>query len=98
DIAEHGQPEVLSYGGRNVLIMGAQGGMVSPLMNAKGGGTMRGGGAAPKVEINIENQTGSRMETSAPNVRFDGERLILNVVAKAIGGGQLDGTMRQRFG
>lgn len=98
DIAEHGQPEVLSYGGRNVLIMGAQGGMVSPLMNAKGGGTMRGGGAAPKVEINIENQTGSRMETSAPNVRVDGERLIVGIVAKALVAGQLDGTMRQRFG
>src|SRR5690606_39105477 len=98
DITEHGQPEILSYGGRNVLLMGAQGGMVSPLMNAKGGGTMRGGGAAPKVEVHIENQTGSRMETSAPNVRFDGERLIVGIVAKALVAGQLDGTMRQRFG
>lgn len=49
DVTEHGDPEVLTYGSRQVLLMGSKGGMVSPLMNRAGGGA--GAGGPMRVEI-----------------------------------------------
>lgn len=66
---------------------------------ASGGvvGGMAGFGPG-KVEVNIENQTGTQMEARATGVRFDAGRLIVDVVAKAIGTGQLDTAAGQAWG
>lgn len=101
DIAEHGQPEILSYGGRNVLIMGAQGGMVSPLMNVKGGG----GGMAPQVNVTIHNAPAGTTAKAAPG---PGGSLNLDVIVGAIesriagrvasGSSPLNPAIRGRYG
>lgn len=85
--------EMVSVGGRDYLMTGSQSGIVSA---AGGDGvSLR---VQPKVEINIENQTGASMDTSNQSVNFDGEKWVVNIVAKAIGSGRLDRTMGSAFG
>jgi len=45
-------------------------------------GFMANRGSLPRVTVNIDNQTGTQMETEQNDVRFDHEQLIINVVAK----------------
>lgn len=45
-------------------------------------GLMANNGSLPKVTVNIDNQTGTQMETEQKDIRFDHEQLIINVVAK----------------
>ena len=45
-------------------------------------GLMANSGSLPKVTVNIDNQTGTQMETEQNDIRFDHEQLIINVVAK----------------
>lgn len=56
------------------------------------------GGGQPSVAVNIQNNTGSQMDTSEQSVNFDGEKWVVNIVAKAIGSGRLDRTMGSAFG
>lgn len=100
DIAEHGQPEVLSYGGRNVLIMGAQGGMVSPLMNAKGGGTGAAGGAQPQINVQIiKGANEDRVESSQAPGGGMNLRIMLKTASQGMfANGEMDGVMRSRYG
>lgn len=100
DIAEHGQPEILSYGGRSVLIMGAQGGMVSPLMNAKGGGTGAVGAQQPKINVQIvKGANEDRVESSqAPGGGLNLKIMIRDTVRGLAASGELDGVMQGRFG
>lgn len=56
------------------------------------------GGNQPSVAVNIQNNTGSQMDTSEQSVNFDGEKWVVNIVAKAIGSGRLDRTMGSAFG
>lgn len=56
------------------------------------------GGVQPSVAVNIQNNTGSQMDTSEKSVNFDGEKWVVNIVAKAIGSGRLDRTMGSAFG
>lgn len=98
DVTEHG-PEILQYGGRSVLMMGATGGVVSPLMNKAGGGA---GGARGKVEVSIENKgQGMQIESSSAEQRPDGTlliRLITNTVKQGMSRGEYDGDMSRNFG
>lgn len=52
NVTEHGDPELLSFGGRQVLLMGSKGGMVTPLMNKSAGG---GSGAGGPMRVEIVN-------------------------------------------
>ncbi|MBO9717527.1 MAG: phage tail tape measure protein [Pseudoxanthomonas sp.] len=61
-------------------------------------GVVAAGGGPAKVEVNIENNTGSQMSAETSSVRIDGDRLVVNIVAKAIRGGELDGPARQAWG
>jgi hypothetical protein len=47
-----------------------------------GGGRQSSASLMPNITVNIENQTGTQMETQQKDVRFDHEQLIINVVAK----------------
>lgn len=85
--------EMVSVGGRDYLMTGSQSGIVSAA-----GGDGKSLRVQPKVEINIENQTGASMDTSNQSVNFDGEKWVVNIVAKAIGSGRLDRTMGSAFG
>ena len=100
DIAEHGQPEILSYGGRNVLIMGAQGGMVSPLMNVKGGGA---GATTSGMRVEIINSGAPAKVESASMTRMaDGTQMLKIFISAVAGdianGGQTAAAVRARFG
>jgi len=57
-----------------------------------------GGGGPTKVEVNITNESGTQMQAEASNVQFDGERMIINVVARAMNGGRFDDPMARRYG
>jgi len=98
DVTEHG-PEILQYGGRSVLMMGATGGVVSPLMNKAGGGA---GGARGKVEVSIENKgQGMQIESSSAEQKPDGTlliRMITNTWKQAAARGEFDGDMSRNFG
>jgi len=100
DIAEHGQPEILSYGGRNVLIMGAQGGMVSPLMNVKGGGA---GATTSGMRVEIINSGAPAKVESASMIRgADGTQMLKIFIGAVAGdianGGPTAAAVRSRFG
>ena len=88
-----GQGYIVGDGGRPELFVPGQSGTLYTM----GKGT--GGQDRPlQVEINIDNHGGGQMQAEASNVQFDGERLVLNVVAKAISSGQLDPVAGQRWG
>ncbi len=80
DVTEHGDPELLSFGGRQVLMMGSKGGMVTPLMNKAGGGA---GGAPMQVIVNnnVPAKVNAREERSMMPDGSMLRRLILDVVA-----------------
>lgn len=84
--------ETVSVGGRDYLMTGSQSGIVSA---AGGDMSVR---VQPKVEINIENQTGAAMDTSNQSVNFDGEKWVIGIVAKAVGSGKLDKQFGSAFG
>jgi hypothetical protein len=84
--------EMVSVGGRDYLMTGGQSGIVSA---AGGDMSVR---VQPKVEINIENQTGAAMDTSNQSVNWDGEKWVIGIVAKAVGSGKLDRTFGSAFG
>lgn len=84
--------EMVSVGGRDYLMTGGQSGIVSA---AGGDMSVR---VQPKVEINIENQTGAAMDTSNQSVNFDGEKWVIGIVAKAVGSGKLDRQFGSAFG
>lgn len=98
DVTEHG-PELLQYGGRQVLMMGAQGGLVSPLMQMPGGGATGGGG---DLQVVINNNGDSKV--SARQERSQGadgsmmRRLIIDVVGESLNGGELGGIGKARYG
>lgn len=100
DVTEHG-PELLQYGGRQVLMMGAQGGLVSPLMQMRGGGAGEGGGGALRVEI-VNNGTPARVESASMSRDSDGRqllRMVLGAVAEDLAnGGIVAQAGKGRFG
>ena len=59
EVTEDG-PETLTVAGRNYLLMGNQGGHVSPL-----GGSRGGGGVGPQIRINVVNEAGDVAKASA---------------------------------
>ena len=52
----------------------------------------------PSVAVNIQNNTGSQMDTSEQSVNFDGEKWVIGIVAKAVGSGKLDRQFGSAFG
>lgn len=87
-----GQGYIVGDGGRPELFVPGQSGTLYTM--GKGGTQDR----PLQVEINIDNHGGGQMQAQTSNVKFDGERLVLNVVAKAISSGQLDPVASQRWG
>lgn len=53
-----------------------------------------GRGSAPNVTINIQNQTGKQVSATQDNMRFDGEKYIVNVILKNI---DQNGPLRTAF-
>lgn len=98
-VAEHG-PEILQYGGRTMLMMGAQDGMVTPLMNKAGGGSS-GASSMPTINIHIEKGASEdRVDPPRRNAEggFDIRVMIRNLVAQSIGDGSLDGVAGAAWG
>lgn len=97
DITEHGSPEVLSYGSRQVLLMGAQGGVVSPLKSIGGGG-----GAAGPMQVVINNNGNNRVQAREETGRgADGgmlRRMVIDIVGESLNGGQLGAVGKARYG
>lgn len=94
DITEHGDPEILRMGGRQVLVTGSKGGVVSPLMQREGGGAPAARGE-PGVKIEIINNSGGEVKHESSRAP-DGsalERIIIGAVNKGFGGGEFDGAM-----
>lgn len=99
DVTEHGDPELLSFGGRQVLMMGSKGGMVTPLMNKAGGGAGGGGGPMQVViNNNGNNQVSAREEHQAQPDGSMLRRLIIDVVGDSLNGGTLGQMGKARFG
>lgn len=100
DVTEHG-PELLQYGGRQVLMMGAQGGVVSPLMQMSGGGGGGAGLSGMRVEI-VNNGSPARVESASMQKQSDGSqllRMVLGAVADDVAnGGRTAAAMKGRFG
>jgi len=71
-------PELFTTGGRTYLMSGADGGYVTPVT----AGTTSAGPAAPRVEVNVINQTGDRVEAQQQGARFDGEKFVVDVVMR----------------
>lgn len=96
DVTEHGDPELLTYGSRQVLLMGSKGGMVSPLMNrtaAPAQGLDRG----ERVKVEIINNSGGEV-TRESGRSPDGEwfeRIVIGVVNKRGSRGELEGLFQQ---
>jgi tape measure domain-containing protein len=99
DITEHGDPEVLSFGSRQVLLMGSKGGMVTPLMNARGGSGAAM--AAPRVEI-VNSGPPVKADSAEMTRQPDGSQLLkvfVSAVADNVAsGGSVATAMRGRFG
>lgn len=99
DVTEHG-PELLQMGGRQILMTGAQGGVVSPLMNKAGGGAS---GARAPMQVVVHNHVGGKVEAREERQQQpDGssiDRLVLSIVGDSMfNGGQLGGGMERTFG
>lgn len=59
----------------------------------------RTGATAPKVEINIENNSNSQLSAQAGDVKFDGEKWVIKIVAADIAsGGAVAAAGKGRFG
>lgn len=89
-VAEHG-PELLQVGGQTMLMMGAQPGLVSPLLNKAGGGGGRGG--AVDVTVNVHGAQGG----ATANVRRNDSGgldidVLLEQVDRHIGSNIANGT------
>lgn len=97
DVTEHG-PEILQYGGRSVLMMGATGGIVSPLMNKAGGGAAGGGPLQVVINNNGNNQVSAREERQQQPDGSMLRRLIVDVVGESLNGGQLGSLGKARYG
>lgn len=97
DITEHGDPEVLRYGGRQVLLMGSKGGVVSPLMNQAGGGTSAMGGQP--IQISIEHKGDPmKVDSATAERRPDGTlfvRMVTSTMRQAFSNGSMDDVMQQ---
>lgn len=99
DVTEHGDPELLTYGSRQVLLMGSKGGMVTPLMNRAGGGA--GAGGPMRVEI-VNSGPPVQAQRSEFRRGPGGEgllRVFLSAVADDVAsGGRTAAAMKGRFG
>lgn len=99
DVTEHGDPELLSFGGRQVLLMGSKGGMVTPLMNRAGGGS--GAGGPMRVEI-VNSGPPVQAQRSEFRRGPDGEgllRVFLSAVADDVAsGGRTAAAIKSRYG
>lgn len=79
-------PEILETGGKQYLMTGPRGGNVIP--NGEGMPAavgMAGGKASPaimNIEVNLTNAGGQKMEVQSAAPRFDGEKMILDVLLK----------------
>ncbi len=59
----------------------------------------RTGATAPKVEINIENNSNSQLSAQAGDVKFDGEKWVIKIVAADLAsGGAVAAAGKGRFG
>ncbi|HEY4529387.1 MAG TPA: tape measure protein [Luteimonas sp.] len=93
DITEHGDPEVLRIGGRQVLLTGSKGGMVSPLMQRDGGG----GGQPPQLNVTIvKGANEDRVEEPVANKNggFDLRIFMKSEIQRTFAGGDMDDTLR----
>ena len=97
DVTEHG-PELLTYGGRQVLMMGATGGVVSPLMNKAGGGASGGGPLQVVINNNGSDRVQAREERQQQPDGSVMRRLIIDVVSESMFGGQLGAAGRNYYG
>lgn len=99
DVTEHGDPELLTFGGRQVLMMGSKGGMVTPLMNKAGGGA--GGGGPTRIEI-VNSGPPIKAERTEMHQQPDGTsllRVFIGAVADDIAnGGRSAQAMQGRYG
>jgi len=82
EVTEHG-PELLRFGSRQVLMMGAQPGIVSPLLNAPGGGAATA--PAPRITVNIHGAP-EGSQASASVARGNDGGLDISVLLKQIDG------------
>lgn len=106
EVAEGGAPELLTSSGRTYLMMGAQGGQVTPASAAWGGsgaGQPRGealGGV--QVEINITNN-GQAVQATQTGSRMDGKKMMIDLILDTVSGDTAKGgrtalATQQRFG
>jgi lambda family phage tail tape measure protein len=106
EVAEGGAPELLTSSGRTYLMMGAQGGQVTPASAAWGGsgaGQPRGGAlGGVQVEINITNN-GQAVQATQTGSRMDGKKMMIDLILDTVSGDTAKGgrtalATQQRFG
>lgn len=86
-VAEHG-PELLQVGGQTMLMMGAQQGLVSPLMNKAGGGSSMAGGAMQVIiNNNGDSKVSARQERGTAPDGSSMRKLIIDIIADDIASG-----------
>lgn len=98
-VAEHG-PELLQVGGQTMLMMGAQQGLVSPLMNKAGGGSaMAGGGMQVIINNNGDSKVSARQEHGIGPDGNAMRKLIVDVIADDVAsGGRVGQAGKGRYG
>lgn len=86
-VAEHG-PELLQVGGQTMLMMGAQPGLVSPLMNRAGGGSSAvGSGLQVVINNNGGSSVSARQEQGTGPDGSAMRKLIIDIVADDLASG-----------
>lgn len=81
EVNERGVPELLTVGGRQLLMMADQSGTVTPLVARPAGGAASSG--APQVYITVEDHNGNDVQATA-TTGDNGEVMIDLVVKKAV--------------
>lgn len=73
EVNERGTPELLNIGKRQFLMMGQEGGHVTPAGagSSSGGGSASQAQAVPNVSVNITNTSGQQVGASQPKVSMD---------------------------
>lgn len=110
EVAEGGKPEVLSAGGRTYLLMGPDGGYVSPAqrgdtqpaITGQGMQALGGGDSSPQVVVNITNK-GQPMQAEQTNARSHGGKVFIDIVVGEVDkriarGGSTGQAIQQAFG
>ncbi|WP_312914488.1 hypothetical protein [Stenotrophomonas sp.] len=97
-VGEGGRPELFQQGGKSYLIPGDAGSVRPITASLPSSGPVGVAGVGMQVEVNITNESGTQMQADASSVRFDGRKMIVGVVARAIASGELQSPLEQAYG